>query len=626
MKKFLEHRIRKGIICLIGLTLVQLLHLPAVRSDSDPTIDRLLREIAQSKADTHRLFLLNELIEQITEDTIWPVYNEQMGKLALTLTNTKTKSIQETARKYLADYNNNLAYLQQEIGNTERALTYYYRGLHIYEEIQNNYGIANTLNNIGTIYDEQGDKKQALQNYQRSFGLMNQLTDTFGMALSLNNMGSVYNSLGNLPLAIEYFKHCIVMREQIRDQEGLGITLSNLGGVYAKMDSTSMALEFYRQSMKIQEESGDAEGMALSFINFGSLYLKQKQYQSAERSFISAKEYGERIGNARVKLGAANWLSQLYASWGKFKPAYEMQVIYKQLTDSIRNDEARSQTLKKQIQFDFEKQEASLKASQEKKDVLAREELTRQKIIRNASIGAALVLVISGWLVLMFYKRKKEVEMEQKITDSRMRAINSQMNPHFIFNCMHSVQTLVARQDFLKADNCLVRFAKLIRKVLDHSTQKEISLDEDLETLQDYVELEKMRLDYPLDFQVHLAPGLEADNILIPPLLVQPIIENAIIHGIKPKKAAGQIVVSIKKMDQLLSIEISDNGVGRKTDVDSVSGRKSYGIPLTRERLVHLGKVQKMKSSYKITDIYSSNHEMAGTHVLLTLPLHAAFT
>ncbi len=150
-----------------------------------------------------------------------------------------------------------------------------------------------------------------------------------------------------------------------------------------------------------------------------------------------------------------------------------------------------------------------------------------------------------------------------------------------------------------------------------------------METLNDYVELEKMRLEYPLDFQVNMDEALQPGDILVPPLLIQPVIENAILHGIKPKKEEGHIRVNIRSEDNLLTIEVHDDGVGRKPGTENTatsSGRKSYGIPLTRERLEYLGKSKKMKSSYKITDIYAdSGTDQSGTRVILTLPLHHAF-
>jgi|GEM_PF-4522529 len=585
----------------------------------------LKQSLAKEESDTHRLFLLNELVEAIASDTVWPAYNEQMGRLATSLLNSPDRDIQLKANKYLADYFNNLAYLQQDIGNTEQALTYYYRALKIYESLQDKYGIANALNNIGTIYDEQGDRPQAELKYSKSYALMEQLNDSFGMALALNNLGSVYNNAGMTDSALYCFNRCISIRKRIGDREGLGIALANAGGVYDKTGRDAAALDHYMQSMKIQEETGDQEGIALSHINFGSLYLKQRHFEEAEKHFMKARNMGEQTGNARVLLGAANWLSRLYAAWGKYKPAFEMQTQYKQLTDSIRNDQTRRQTLKKQMQFDFEMKEAVLKAEQDKKDALSKEEITRQKIIRNTSMGGALVVVVSAGLILLSYKKRKEAEMDKKLIDSRMRAISSQMNPHFIFNCMHSIQALVAKQDLAAADNCLVRFAGLIRRVLDYSMQKEISLEDDMETLHDYVALEKMRLDHPLEFTVNMEEGITPGDVLIPPLLIQPVIENAIIHGIRPLKAVGKIVVDIKKLDRLLAIEVSDNGVGRKTAAPADASRKSYGIPLTRERLEFLGRAQKMKSSYKITDIYAGSHEMAGTRVRITLPFHDTF-
>ena len=217
--------------------------------------------------------------------------------------------------------------------------------------------------------------------------------------------------------------------------------------------------------------------------------------------------------------------------------------------------------------------------------------------------------------------------MQNKITESRLHAINAQMNPHFIFNCMHSVQTLINKKDFQGADNCLVRFAKLIRKVLDNSTQKEILLEDEIETLHDYVELEKLHLEYPMEFEVNMDEKLNQAEVYVPPLIIQPFVENAIIHGLKPKKANGKVFVNIKKEIDNLVIEIADNGVGRNnnnilepTDANG-KNRKSYGEPLTKERLENIGRPGKLKAGFIIDDVYDAENRKAGTKVTLTIPL-----
>jgi tetratricopeptide (TPR) repeat protein len=605
-------------ICLLLIVLIIFFNnecLPQERTDS------LKKALSTAASDTVKLYILNALVEEISEDSVWPLYNEEMGKLANMLIEKGEPLEKLKAQKFLGDYYNNLGYLQQQIGNAPSALSFYFNSLDLYEKTGDVKGAANALSNIGSIYHEQRDWDHAIQYYRRSLGMMKGASDTAGMALVLNNMGALYADQDKVINAVQSFEQCILLRTLTGDKEGLGITLTNIGSLYDKQGENEKALEYYRQSRKLQEETGDEVGLAYSQINFGHILMKQKKYAAAEIDFLQAKELALKSGSAAAMLGAANHLSMLYAAWGKFEPAYEMQVLFKQMTDSLRNDDSRRKILKKQMGYDFEKREALLKTEQEKKDVMAKEEIRRQKIIRNASIGSSLLIFTSGMIVLLFYKRKKEAEMEHKIMDSRMRAINSQMNPHFIFNCMHSIQNLVAKQELAMADSCLVRFANLIRKVLDNSSQKEITLEEDIETLKNYVELEKMRLDFPLDFQVRIGEDIPANEIMIPPLLLQPVIENAIIHGIKPKNAAGTIIVSIHKDKKILKIEVTDDGVGRPKIAVTVE-RRSYGIPLTRERLAYLGKSQKLRTSFEMEDIFIHDRP-AGSRVSMFIPMQA---
>lgn len=575
------------------------------------------KSINSESNDSIKLLRLQAFIDSTVTDSIWLPYNEQMGDLAEHLYAQSGKK-NSNARLHLAHYHHNLGYYYQNRGATEASLTNYYKSLSHYTNLNDDEGICNTLINIGTLYYDQQDYQQAIDFYSRSLKSSHLLEDTVTLSAVYNNLGAIYNATGYLHQAEDYLKKSIAMRVATNDEEGLGITYANLGGIYDKLNQNDSALWFYHKALQLQEKVNDEQGIALSQINFGSIYLKQHNYAKAEQLFASALHKAKTLHSPEVLLGAMNWLQKVYAQQKKYDKAYAIHLEYKEISDSIRNDNTRKKLINKQLQFEYDIKERELKLEQERKQLLAESEIEKQKLIRNWIMGATLFLILSGLALFIFYKRRKEAIIMQQLTDLNLRAINAQMNPHFIFNCMQSIQSFVAKKDFAQADSSLLQFAKLIRSALDRSMQPMVTLRDELTTLNDYVSLESIRLDYPLALHVTLDNELEPELIQIPPLLLQPILENAILHGIKPAQRAGVINLKIAIDKQKILFQISDNGIGIQPKEKEVS-RKSYGIELTKERLLLLNKSKGMPYEFTIQNIVS-NHHVQGACVTLSIP------
>lgn len=592
--------------------------------------DSLLKVLSYSKADTGKLIVLDALIESITDNAVWQPYNEQMGTLAQALMKSNSSKVQVVAKKYEAIYFNNLGYLAEAANNIPLALDCYYRSLSLNESANDKKGIANALNNIGVLKDNQGDKEEALQHYLKSLHLRQAIADTAGIAQSLSNIGTIYDNKGEMDNALSYYRQSLKLIEGIDDKATMGVLLSNIGGVYDKKNDNTHALEFYTRSLKIEEEIGDTHGIYVSQINFGNIYMKQKNYAVAEKYFEHAMDMAKEIGSAETIYGAANWLSKIYSAQGKYKAAYEMQVLYKQLADSISNAETRKQAVKKQMQYEFEKKEATAKAEQKIKDALAKNEIEKQRQVKTIIIIASLLLItLLAFGFINFYKRKREV-FKKTVEQVNNKALRSQMNPHFIFNSLNSIQDFISANDSKNANAYLIKFAKLVRMILENSRKQEILLSDDLKALELYMQLESLRLKNGFDYELKIDPAIDTDATLVPPLIIQPFVENAIWHGLQHKTERGKIIINISKIENDLQCIVEDNGVGRviaqtkKTETNPEK-RKSLGMEITKERIQLYNSIKNAKAFFEITDILNANNVITGVRVLLRLPFEEAF-
>ncbi|MFN0201955.1 MAG: sensor histidine kinase [Bacteroidia bacterium] len=220
--------------------------------------------------------------------------------------------------------------------------------------------------------------------------------------------------------------------------------------------------------------------------------------------------------------------------------------------------------------------------------------------------------------------------LEKQLAYSRLEALRSQMNPHFIFNAITTIQNFILANDKRLALEYLDELSSLIRKFLDHSRADVILLSEELALLISYINLESQRFSNRFGFQLNVAEDVDADFIEIPPMLLQPYIENAIRHGLMHKVGYGLLSIDIKKQDNFLVCTIEDDGIGRKKSAELNAWRpkehKSVGMEVTKERLELLNNIHNSQLNVEITDLYHENKEGAGTRVVLYIPIKDEWT
>ncbi|MDF2189041.1 sensor histidine kinase [Paraflavitalea sp. CAU 1676] len=246
-------------------------------------------------------------------------------------------------------------------------------------------------------------------------------------------------------------------------------------------------------------------------------------------------------------------------------------------------------------------------------------------------LAAAL---LAGLVYALFRYRLKKVRLEAALTENyhkrikelEIRSLRAQMNPHFIFNSLSSINRYIVKSDHKMASNYLTRFSRLIRQILDNSAADSISLETELETLELYIEMEKLRFDEAFTYEIIVDERIHAADTFIPPMLLQPYVENAIWHGLLHREDGhGKLTIRLlHKSDALLEAQIEDNGVGRQKAMEMKSREairtKSYGMQLSQDRLQLLGQ-QKDSASVVIDDLTDAAGKPGGTRVILYIPI-----
>jgi LytS/YehU family sensor histidine kinase len=227
---------------------------------------------------------------------------------------------------------------------------------------------------------------------------------------------------------------------------------------------------------------------------------------------------------------------------------------------------------------------------------------------------------------LQLEKSRSEQLFQNQIQELKLNALQAQMNPHFVFNSLNSIQHYIWEKNPEEATAYLSRFSTLIRAVLDNSRKQFVTLEEDLSALKHYIELEAIRFEQKFEYEIICDPAINQASVELPPMIIQPFAENAILHGLQPLKSAGKLTINVKrKTNNVLHITIEDNGVGRTKagQIKLVAGKshRSVAMQLTRERLEKMEGGTLNNDAIIITDLYDKNKQPAGTRVEINVPL-----
>ncbi|MDB5200428.1 MAG: hypothetical protein JWO92_2391 [Chitinophagaceae bacterium] len=289
----------------------------------------------------------------------------------------------------------------------------------------------------------------------------------------------------------------------------------------------------------------------------------------------------------------------------------------------------KDQTLKEQT-FINEKKESQLALS-DKENKLKDEQLKQQSFVRNALLAGLFLVLILAVLIFrgLSLKRKnekldsekKQTELQHKGIELEMQALRAQMNPHFVFNCLSSINKFILKNESREAADYLTRFSRLIRMVLTNSQLSMIPLSDEIEMLRLYLDMERLRFSNSFDYNIVFSNTIEPETIYIPPMILQPFCENAIWHGLMHKDGQGRLdVVMSMQNDQLICI-ITDNGIGRdkSAELKSKSGekQKSFGLKITTERLALFNNEKTAHTFYDSEDVLDDEGNISGTEVTL---------
>jgi tetratricopeptide (TPR) repeat protein len=556
-------------------------------------------------------------------------------------------------------------------GNFSECLKYRIKELELWKELGYEKQICGTYGNIGVVYSDLGNNLKALEFYQLALKRSEKNKFEKTTAQNLSNIGILFYQTDNFERAIEYLERAIEIDSKDETPELLASCYTSLGKIYSKKKQSSLAIQNYLLALSIDEKQGRNQNlsMILSFIGdeyvFKGDSLKERlQGSEAKTNYLIAIDYYTKalaalkeIGNTyyesyingrmgtsyvllndfkkaedfihkamdtAVKFNYTDLIKEhlheyytLYKSTKQFEKSNQYYERYVAISDSLREKENLKNIAEMELRFEAEKKESRINELTQTNNILI---LSGEKK-KNFVYGLIIIVILIISIGLLFF-RQQRLKLKQDALKLEQKLLRTQMNPHFLFNSITSIESFIYNRQPKEAGDYLSRFARLMRLILENSANEYISLDKEVETLEYYLSLQKLRMDDNLDYSIEIASDIQSSQISLPPMLTQPFIENAIEHGFRGIKATGIIKIIFGVNKDVLHIKVIDNGIGivaAKQQKDLYDTHRSMAMQITQERLKLLNKSKNKKMVFEVKEIEKGGK--SGTEVTFSIPL-----
>ena len=479
---------------------------------------------------------------------------------------------------------------------------------------------AVSLNSMGNIYLLLKQYDLAIERFKKSQKIETSIQNKLGLAINYQNIGFAKEAQGKTKEALDYFKKSIVINNKINNTFGQIICNSSIADVYIKQNNPNKAIKLLNSNFEAIKKIGNKEFLSYYYINLGWAQTKLNKFIDAEKNLNIGLEIAKKHNFSAEISYSYKHLSELY----QLKQDYKQALIYDKLSNDfdhkISNERNTQYVNDLIIKYDSERKNNQIKSLAEQNVI------SKLKLIRNRNLWIiVIVTLILLMSVLYFLYRQRLLKNQKRILTLEQDLLRTQMNPHFIFNALNSIKHYIINNEQKNAVHYLNKFSKLVRKILEASSLKEVSLAEELETMELYMNIENIRFSNEISYVIDIDKSIDLSKIKVPPLVLQPFLENALWHGLSSKKEDKKIILSVfKSSKEYIEINIEDNGIGRNASAliksNKVIKRKSIGIELTKERLKNYIKNFENSFSLIFDDLVDDDNNPIGTKVVLKIP------
>ncbi|WP_298498327.1 histidine kinase [uncultured Algibacter sp.] len=547
----------------------------------------------------------------------WKQYDLAVSNYRISLQNTKANVVSLKLAKAYMQNKNYQESLQAYNGVNKSELT--------------NWQLCNLYEGLGDVYLLTKSYNLSLGAYQDGLQVAQKHLITPKITDLNSKIAQTYNAKGETQKAQGFFNKSMKLANSENKKRAVEEQIK-VADFKNEVNNYSDEIELRKEALNtISEIENEAD-----FINNESALTPQKQNYKIGNAYASQRDYGNAIPYLEksikeadskedliVQKDATRKLSEVYRDAGQFDKALLAYQDYVELVDKLYSKKEQEISQAARFSKDIVSKQNRIsslesdRALSESKYQLSKEQAKRQKLIIYSLIGGLILLLIGAFLM---YKYIKQQRLANNLL--ALKSLRSQMNPHFIFNALNSVNSFIASNDERTANKYLTDFSLLMRAVLENSEEDFIPLEKEIKLLELYTKLEHFRFQDKFDYTIHVDESIAVKDFVIPPMLLQPYIENAVWHGLRYKKTKGHLNIAIKQSTpNEIKIIITDDGIGREKSIalktKNQQKQNSKGMGNIKKRVSILNEMYKDKVDVLIDDF--QNKEDAGTKVIVTL-------
>ncbi|MDA3927951.1 MAG: tetratricopeptide repeat protein [Prolixibacteraceae bacterium] len=511
---------------------------------------------------------------------------------------------------------NNLGVVYRRLDKPRIALDYHIKALHLAEEIRGDVefserSVCVALNGIGNINLTLKQPQKALEVFNETLLIEQKLHNHLGIAINYQNIGYAFEAMGKYNIALTYYQKSLKQNETIDSDVGRSICYNSIGEVLLKQEKPLDALRNFNLAMVYTLKTNDDYYISQAHSNIGETYLKLNNFEKALPELLKFKKIAGRIKSGFLIQKSYKLLSQYFENTNEYDKAlylYKKAVVY---NDSIISEKNIRYLNELQTLYEADKKEQQI-------DSLTIE--NRIKTQQNYFYLLGVLIILSVGILIFSIRRRKT---DKQKTELESKLFRSLMNPHFIFNALASIQSFLYKNESEKAATYLGYYSKLTRLILKNSNKELITLEEEIETLKYYIEIEQMRQRNCFNYEINIDENVEQDFVYVLPTMLQPFVENAIHHGLSGLKCKnGLIKIEVTQLAGYIKIIIQDNGKGLACSLASdKSTHESMGLSIFKERIRLFERKYKKAVKFVLIDLKEKNQKLTGTMVSIDFPM-----
>lgn len=580
---------------------------------AEKSIQFIAESISKSNS-THQNAEAFEVLADVY--SYWKQYDLAVSNYRISLNNVNTVSVQlKLAQAYYLNKN-------------------YQESIAVYEELTkaklSETVLSDVYEGLGDVLSTTKQHQKAITAYKKGLAIAKRSLITPKITDLNSKIAQTYSASGALSEAESYYKSSLDLATKENKERAVKEKI--------KVADFNSANQAYSNEIKLRKESlQDIEAIeADTIIDNESDYTLQKQHYKIGNAYYLKKEYDAAIPYLQqsiieadkrkdlvVEKDAKRKLSEVYRDAGEFEKALKAYEDYTQSVEKLYIKKEQQITQAARFSKNIAEQQNRIESLESDRQLsesryqLNQEQNKRQTLIIYSLIGGVLLLLLVAYVMFKFIK-------QQKLANNllALKSLRSQMNPHFIFNALNSVNSFIATNDERTANKYLSDFSKLMRAVLENSEENFIPLSKEIELIELYTKLEHFRFKDKFDYSLTVDEKIVVSDYTIPPMLLQPYIENAVWHGLRYKKEKGHLTIAIQKQSHdTIAIRITDDGIGRKQSkalkTHNQKKQNSKGMGNIEKRVSILNAMYKDKVDVLITDFNTEGD--TGTQVIVTL-------